>query len=54
MKFILKGLISKDESASNKGAHTQILKKQLKALTLRSPTEAPQLEDAHSSIDTST
>lgn len=36
MKFILKGLISRDESQNNKGFSTQILKKQFKALSLKS------------------
>lgn len=56
MKFILKGLISRDDQSSGKGVQTQILKKQFKALSLKSSVSEQQLEVADStvSIDTTT
>jgi len=39
MKFILKGLVQRDDLGAGKSISTQILKKQFKALTLKSPLQ---------------
>ncbi len=38
MKYVLKGLIDKEDQATHHAKSTQILKKQMKAMTLKSPT----------------
>jgi hypothetical protein len=55
MKFILKGLIVRDDASQGKGISTQIMKKQFKALSLKSNIAMDQIiqEEPSSSIDTS-
>ncbi|TNV74568.1 hypothetical protein FGO68_gene5813 [Halteria grandinella] len=52
MKFILKGLVQRDDQGAGKAISSQILKKQFKALTLKSPIQASETTETGVTVET--